>query len=60
MTQLDFNNDITYTNDFKSSKYKAKLFGKPETDGVNGILPNTKIVALLKYLSNFGNHLKYH
>ena len=58
MTQLDFNNDITYTNDFKSSKYKAELFGKPETDGVNGILPNTKIFVPLKYLSNSGNHLK--
>ena len=32
----NFNNDIAGTNDFKSFKYKPKLLGETEADGVNG------------------------
>ena len=53
----DFNNNISNTNDFKSSKYKAKLLGnigaQPNPNNANGILKNAAIAVPLKYLSNF-------
>ena len=54
----DFNHDITDTNDFKSFKYKAKLFAETEADGANGILKNTATSLPLKYLSNFWRSLE--
>ena len=34
----NFNADVADTNDFKSFKHKAKLLGKTEANGANGIL----------------------
>ena len=48
-----FNADIANNNNFKCSKYKAKLLGNTEADGVNAILKNAAIAVPLKYLSNF-------
>ena len=50
-----FNADIVNTNNFKSFKfkYKAKLFGRTEADGANGILKNATISVSLKYLKNW-------
>ena len=39
-------------------EYKSKLLGNTEADGTNGILKNETIVVPLKYLSNFGDHMK--
>lgn len=49
------NSDIANTNDFKSFKYTANLLGN--TEGENGILRNTTITVLLKYLSIFWRSL---
>ena len=38
--------------------YRAKLLGRIEADGVNGILRFTTITVPLKYLSNFWRSLK--
>ena len=54
----NFHADIANTDNFKSFKYKAKLLGKTETDGVNGIVKNVKIAVLLKYLNNFWRSLE--
>ena len=48
-----FNANIEDDNNFKFSKYQAKLLGNTKADDVNGILKNTVFVAPLKYLSNF-------
>ena len=50
-----FNADIAHNNNnnFKCFKYKAKLLGNTEADGVNAILKNAAIAVPLKYLSNF-------
>ena len=34
---INFSNDIAYTNNFKSFKYKTKFLGETEADGANGI-----------------------
>ena len=58
----NFNADITNKNNFKSFKYKAKLFRKavaqPAPNAANGILKNATIAVLLKYLSNFWRSLE--
>ena len=54
----NFNADIANTNNFKSFKYKAKLLGKNEADGANGILRNATIAVPLKHLSNFWRSCK--
>ena len=48
-----FNANIEDDNNFKFSKYQAKLLGNTKADDVNGILKNTVFVVPLKYLSNF-------
>ena len=48
-----FNVNIEGDNNFKFSKYQAKLLGNTKADDVNGILKNTVFVVPLKYLSNF-------
>ena len=54
---INFNADITNTDDIKSFKYGAKLFGstaaQSASNSANGILKNAKIAVPLKYLSNF-------
>ena len=54
---INFNADITNTDDIKSFKYEAKLFGstaaQPASNAANGILKNATIAVPLKYLSNF-------
>ena len=50
----NFNNDIVDTNDFKSFKYKTKLFGNTKCNGKSGILKNSAVPVSLKYLINFG------
>ena len=54
----NFNNNIANTNNFKSFMYKAKLLGKAEADGDNGVLKNATIAVPLKYLSNFWRSLE--
>ena len=54
----NFNVNIANNNEFKSFKYKAKLLGKNEAEGVNGILRNTTIAVPLKFLSNFWGSLE--
>ena len=56
----NFDANIANANDFKSLKYKAKLLGNFESDGINGILKNATIAVPLKYLSNFQRSLKKH
>ena len=56
----NFNADIANINNFKPFECKAKLLGNTEADGDNGILKNATIAELLKYLNNFGDHLKSH
>ena len=55
----DSNADIVNTNDFKSSRYKAKFLGnteaQPTPNEANGIL---KKGVQLRYLSNFWRSLK--
>ena len=48
-----FNANIEDDNNFKFSKYQAKLLGNTKAVDVNGILKNTVFVVPLKYLSNF-------
>ena len=49
---------------FRSFKYKDKLLGntvaQPAPNQHNEVLKNTTISVPLKYLSNFGDHLKCH
>ena len=40
------------------NKYKAKLLGKSEVDGANGIIKIGAILVPLKYLSKFWRSLK--
>ena len=54
----NFNADIANTNDFKSFKYKAKVFKNTEADMANGALKNAIIVVPFKYLSNFWRSLE--
>ena len=58
----DFDENVENTNDFKSFRYNAKLFGnteaQPNPNDANGILKNTTIAVPLKYLSNFWKSLK--
>ena len=53
----NFNADIANDNNFKSFKYKAKLFGntvaQPAPNQANGILKNATFAVPLKYISNF-------
>ena len=56
-----FNNNTENPDNFKSFKYKAKLWGNTvvyhDPNQANGILKNLTIAVLLKYLSNFlGSH----
>ena len=57
-------NDIVNTDAFTSFKYKDKLLentvAQPAPNQHNEVLKNTTISVLLKYLSNFGDHLKCH
>ena len=57
-------NDIVNTDAFRSFKYKDKLLGntvaQPAPNQHNEVLKNTTISVPLKYLSNFGDHLKCH
>ena len=59
----DFNNNAN-TNHFKSFECKAKLSGntiaQPNPNQSNEILKNATIAVPLKYLNNFGDHLKWH
>ena len=52
----NFNNNIENTNNFKSSKYKAKLsentVAQPAPNNGNGILKNAAIAVPLKCFSN--------
>ena len=48
-----FNADIATDDNFKSFRYKDKLFGNTETDRANGILENATIAVPLEYFSNF-------
>ena len=54
----NFANATENDNDFKSFKYKTKLIGS--TAAANGILKDVAIAVSLKYLSDFGDHLKCH
>ena len=54
----NFNANIENTDDFKSVKYKAKLFGNTEADNATRILKNMTVVVPLKYLSNFWKSLE--
>ena len=58
---FDFNNSISNTDNFKSFKYKTKLFGntKAQADNAaNGILKNVTIAVPSKYLSRFWRSLE--
>ena len=47
-------NLIEYSsNNFKFFMYKGNSLKNTESDGANGILRNTTLAVLLKYLSNF-------
>ena len=56
--ETNFNTDIDNTENFKSFEYKTKLLRNTETEGANGILKNTTIAVLLKYLMNFWRSLE--
>ena len=45
----NFNPNNANFDDFKSFKYKAKLFEKAEADGANGVLKNATFDVPLKY-----------
>ena len=49
----NFNADVANDNNFKPFGYKARLLGKAEADGPNGIPKNIAIPVPLKYLGNF-------
>ena len=49
----NFNADVANDNNFKPFGYKARLLGKTEADGPNGIPKNIAIPVPLKYLGNF-------
>ena len=49
----NFNNDIANEDNFKSFKYKAKLFGNAKAANANRVLKNAAIAEPLKCLSNF-------
>ena len=51
--ETNFNTDIVNNNNFISLEYKNKLLVNPEADVENGIIKNSTIAVLLKYLSNF-------
>ena len=57
-------NDIVNADAFRSFKYKDKLLGntvaQPTPNQHNKVLKNATISVLLKYLCNFGDHLKCH
>ena len=57
-------NDIVNADAFRSFKYKDKLLGntvaQPAPNQHNKVLKNATISVLLKYLCNFGDHLKCH
>ena len=54
-----FNNNLEYTDNFKSFEYKTKLLGNTIAQPVpNGILKNATIAASWKFLSNFGRSLE--
>ena len=55
-----FNADIAYNDNFKSFDHKTKLLKETFADGLNGILKYATISVPLNYLSNFGDHLKFH
>ena len=48
----NFNNDIEYTDNFNSFKYKRKTAAWPALNKANRILNNAAIDVPLKYLSN--------
>ena len=47
------NPDNVATNNSPSFKYKSNILGKPASVRNNGVLKNSKIAVLLKYLSKF-------
>ena len=49
----NFDVNIADKNNFKSFKYKTKLFENTAVDGDNSMLKNAAVTAPLKYLSNF-------
>ena len=57
-----FNNNLEYTDNFKSFEYKTKLLGntiaQPVPNEPNGILKNARIAVSLKFLSNFRRSLE--
>ena len=58
----NFNADIVNDDNFKSFKYKTKLFGntaaQPAPNDANGILKNATTAVPLRYLSNFWKSLE--
>ena len=54
----NFNANIDNTKKFKSFEYNTRLLRNTETEGANGILKNTTVAVLLKYLINFLRSLK--
>ena len=56
----DFIDNIVNTDNFKSFNCDPKLSENRAADWVNGILQNATIAVPLKFLSNFGDHLKCH
>ena len=54
----NFHADIAYTDAFKASSYKVKLFENTVADGNNSILKNRIITVSLKYLSNIWRSLE--
>ena len=57
----NFNADIANDNDFKSFEYKAKILRNTTAqadNAANGVLKDSTIAVLLKYLSNFWRSLE--
>ena len=46
------------SNNFKFFMYKGNSLKNTESDGANGILRNTTLAVLLKYISNFWKSLE--
>ena len=59
---INFNADISNTDEFKVFKCKAKLLGntaaQPAPNPGNGILKSATIAVLLRYLHNFWRSLE--
>ena len=55
---VNFDNNIADNDNFKFFKYKTKLLGSTKFDEGNAILKKHYNFCPIKYLKNFGVHLK--